>query len=379
MEYLHVLLACAAEPWALHRDKLLQLSQFLCFKAQGGTFTAEEVRGRISQQTERQVARSAGNVGILPVYGVLAQRMNMMSDISGGSSTEQIAVQFREMLHDDNVKAIILDFDSPGGTVYGTEELAQEIFDSRGAGKPIVAQVNSTAASGAYWLASQADEIVVTPSGQAGSIGVYRIHEDVSKMLEASGVTTSIIKAGANKIEDNPLQPLSDDAREAMQNRVNQSYQIFVQAVARGRNTSKAGVLDGMGQGRMFGAADLIDRGMADRIATLPETLERFGGGAVNPIASANRARTTARAEAGEVLVTKLKAGDQLTTRELKRGLKGILGLTNSEADLAVEAVAKAITQGDLERPAEPIVPVADFTTMRGKADEISSILSKGF
>ena len=317
MQYLHILLACAAEPWALEREKLREVSQFLVFKAEGGALSAEEIRGRISQQTEQQVARSEGDVGILPVYGVLAQRMNMLSDISGGSSTELIAAQFRSMLADSNVKAIILDVDSPGGTVYGTVELAQEIYNSRGI-KPVIAQVNSTAASGAYWLASQADEIVVTPSGQAGSIGVYRIHEDVSKMLKKSGVKTTIVKAGENKIEDNPLEPLSDSALEAMQARVDESYRAFVGAVARGRNVSRAAVLDRFGQGRMFGASDLVNRGMADRIATLPETLERFGGGVVNPVASQARAANIARAEASAIFEAKLKAGASFRPASLR-------------------------------------------------------------
>jgi signal peptide peptidase SppA len=364
MRYLNILLACAAEPWALQREKLETISRFLMFKAAGGDFSAEEIEARVTQRAEQRALQSDGAIGILPVYGVLSQRMNMMQDISGGTSTEQLGAAFRAMLADPGTKAIILDFDSPGGTVSGTAELAQEIYDSRGI-KPIVSQVNSLCASAAYWLACQADEIVVTPSGQAGSIGVYTIHEDISKMLADEGVATTMISAGKYKTEGNPYGPLSEEAQVAIQGRIDQSYAAFVDAVARGRggNTTVATVNDRFGQGRMFGAQELVDRRMADTIATLPQTLERFGV-TINPVASAARTSVMARATAADALITKLKAGDQPTPREWEHGLKGLAGLTNSEAERAVRLSFKGIAQGEPEKPAVTNVAEADIADM---------------
>lgn len=364
MRYLNVLLACAAEPWALQPEKLEAISRFLLFKATGGDFSAEEIEARVTQRQEQRAAQSDGTIGILPIYGVLAQRMNMMQDISGGSSTEQIAAQFRVMLADPGTKAIVLDIDSPGGTVFGTEELAQEIYDSRGI-KPIVAQVNSLAASAAYWIACQADEIVVTPSGQAGSIGVYTIHEDISKMLENEGIKETIVKAGKYKNEAPSSEPLSADAQAMLQRRVDEANAAFVNAVARGRgnNTTAATVNDRFGQGRMFGSAELVDRRMADRVATLPQTLERFGV-TINPVASAARSGAVARAAATETMIAKLKAGDQLSPRELEHGLKGLAGLTNSEAERAVRLSFKGFAQGEPGKPTEPAVAEADIAEM---------------
>lgn len=286
MRYLRLLTTCAGEIWALERSKLEAVAQFLLFKGAGGEFDQQEIEARTGgRQGGRAAPDSAGNVAIIPVYGMLAQRMNLMLDVSGGTSMQMLAADVRFALADPGTKAIILDFDSPGGTVRGTVELAQEIYNSRGV-KPIIAQVNSLAASAAYWIAAAADEVVVTPSGEAGSIGVYTIHEDISKMLEKEGIKNTIIKAGRNKIDDHPYAPLSDDAAAAIQKRVDESYTAFVRGVARGRGVSMSTVNDRFGHGRMFGAEELVERGMADRVATLPETLERFGV-SVHPVASA--------------------------------------------------------------------------------------------
>lgn len=288
MKYMHVLMACAAEPWALEKSKLIAVANFLRFKAMGGNYSAEEV-ARITQKQEKEIQKAEGGIGILPIYGVIGERMSMLDDISGGTSTEKIASQFRAMLNDSAINAIVLDVNSPGGVARSVEELGQEIYDARGI-KPIVAQINTMAASAAYWLATQADEVVVTPSGQAGSIGVYTIHEDVSEMMAKEGIKETLIYSGEFKVLGNSLEPLSDEAKSVMQERVDQLAASFVRSVARGRGTTLSAVNDRFGRGLMFNANDLLDRGMVDRIATMPETLARFG-------IDMNPALTSARAE----------------------------------------------------------------------------------
>jgi signal peptide peptidase SppA len=276
MKYMQIMMACAAEPWALEKSKLVSVANFLRFQAAGGKYSAEEVQARITQKTEREIQKAEGAIGVLPIQGVIGERMNLLDDISGGTSSELISKQFRAMLNDNAIKAIILDVNSPGGVARSIEEIAQEIYEARGI-KPIVAQVNTCAASAAYWIAAQADEVVVTPSGQAGSVGVYTIHEDVSEMLAQEGIKETLIYAGEFKVLGNSFEPLSPEAKSIMQQRVDELAASFVRGVARGRNVSLAHVNERFGQGLMFGAADLIDRGMADRIGTMAETLERFG------------------------------------------------------------------------------------------------------
>lgn len=217
----------------------------------------------------------SGAVAVLPVQGVIIPRGNaFLEEFFGVASTTTIAANFRAALADPAVSAIVLDISSPGGTVHGVEELAAELYAARGQ-KPVVAVANHLAASAAYWIATAADEVMVAPSGEVGSIGVFAAHADYSRALEQDGVTVSLVSAGKYKTEANPYQPLTDEARAAMQARVDDYYGAFVGAVARGRGVSAADVRDGFGEGRVVGADDAVRLGMADRVGTLGDAVAR--------------------------------------------------------------------------------------------------------
>lgn len=278
MKYPHILMAVTDEFWALREEKLLAILEFLSVQASGVKFSAEEIEARISNGRAQAVARQEGAVAILPLRGVIANRMSLMGDISGGASAEGLSRMFKSARGDQGIKAIILDVDSDGGAVSGSDELSSEIYAARG-DKPIIAHVNATAASAAYWIASAADEVVVTPSGSVGSIGVFGTHSDLSGALDKAGIRKTLISAGKYKVEGNPLGPLSDDARDRIQARVDAAYDRFVRTVARNRNVTVSAVRDGFGQGGMVDAAAALAEGMIDRIATLDETLQRFGAG----------------------------------------------------------------------------------------------------
>jgi signal peptide peptidase SppA len=275
MKYAHILLAVASEIWAIDPDKLDQIVAFLALQASGEKLSAEEVEARITRQAERDVQRQEGSVAILPLRGVIANRTNMMSDISGGTSSESFGRMFDAAIADSGVKTIILDVESPGGVVTGTDELSSKIYSARGT-KPIIAHVNGYAASAAYWIATAADEMVMTASAEVGSIGVIGVHDDVSAALEKMGVKKTITKAGKFKAEGNSFGPLSEEAMQHRQQVVDSYYDDFVRAVARNRGVSLSAVRDGFGQGRMVRAEAAIAEGMADRIASLDETIARF-------------------------------------------------------------------------------------------------------
>lgn len=232
---------------------------------------------------------SVGTVAVLPVYGVIKQRSGgLLEQFFGGTSTQSLAYQFRRLMADDSVKAIILDVDSPGGTAAGVPELADEIFAARGR-KKTIAVANSLNASAAYWISSQTDQVVVTPSAIVGSIGVIAMHEDVSGMADKLGVKVTLITAGKYKGEASPFAPLTDAARAAEQRNVDEIYGLFVNAVARGRKTTAAAVRAGYGEGRAVSAKQAIASGLADRIATLDQVLRGLTGGAIS--SGGNRAR----------------------------------------------------------------------------------------
>lgn len=219
---------------------------------------------------------SKGAIGVLPIRGPISQRANLFTMIFGGATAEAISQQMRQMISDPNIKAIVMDIDSPGGSVAGMTELAAEIRDMRGS-KPLVAVANSLMASAAYWLGSQADEVVVSPSGLMGSIGVFSLHLDMSKAMEQEGVKPTFIQFGENKTAGNPLEPLSDAARGEMQRIVDAAGHDFVRDVANGRKVTQATVMEDFGQGLMFTAKEAVRRGLADREATLSDVLADLG------------------------------------------------------------------------------------------------------
>lgn len=272
------LMALATQAWAINPAAGRALVQFAMPRASGRLFQGalDGPAAAIDRKTEREVARREGAVQLLPVRGVIQQRWSWVMDYIGGTSTEEYGRLFMRAVADPDVKAIVMPIDSPGGSVFGVSELGDLIFAARGK-KPIIAQVDPMAASAAYWLATQADEIVVTPSGMVGSVGVLVLHEDISGWLEQLGVKETFVHAGEFKVEGNPFEPLSEVAKAELQRSVDHYYGMFVAAVARGRGVKGNVVKADFGKGRMLEAPQAVAAGMADKVGTLADTLQRFG------------------------------------------------------------------------------------------------------
>ncbi len=219
-----------------------------------------------------------GGVAVIPITGIISQRETMFALLFGGSTTEGIARALRQAVADPSVGSIVLDIDSPGGNVMGIPELAAEILAARGI-KPIIAVANGMAASAAFWIAASASEVVVTPSGMVGSIGVFTVHEDLTALAESMGVKITLMAAGKFKTEGHPFEPLTDEARANIQGQLDTVHEMFIRAVAKGRGVTPNAVRNGFGEGRVVLAAEAVKLGMADRVDTLAGTLARLVGG----------------------------------------------------------------------------------------------------
>lgn len=270
--YPRILNAFCSAFWAIEPAKLEAMIEVLSLRISGGRFSAEEIEQRIGAARQPVAVSAGGAVAIINVFGVISQRMDWFTESSGGTSTEGLAQTFDEAMANPQVGSVVLNVDSPGGEVFGIQEVAQKIYKARGK-KPIVAVANSMAASGAYWIASAADEVVVTPSGQVGSVGVFATHLDRGKAEEALGLKYTLISAGKYKVEGHPHGPLPDEAAQHLQGMVDSYYGDFVAALARNRGTTATAVKKGYGEGRMLLAADAVKAGMADRIATLEQVI----------------------------------------------------------------------------------------------------------
>jgi signal peptide peptidase SppA len=328
--YSSIVRAICSTPWAIMPDKLEAICAFVTLKINGGA-AAPEVVAAIKAQNEVAAARAQnvatsgqGSVAVIPIYGIINQRYS--GDFSGpsGTSVQQLTQQFRQALNDPNVKAIVFDIDSPGGSVAGVDEFASEVFQGRSK-KKITAVSNTLCASAAYYIGCQATEFCASPSSLTGSIGVYSAHEDDSEMLDKMGIKVSLISAGKFKVEGNNFEPLGDEARAAMQGMVDDYYQMFVKAVARGRRVKASAVTGGFGEGRVLTASDAVKSGMADRVASFDDVLAGYGvkqsgAGATSMSSGATRVAQSGTRSLGSILASGECAGPKSDDDEMSAG-----------------------------------------------------------
>ena len=258
---------CLATPWALMPERMTAYATVLAMKAKGETPEPQAAAPRGKGNSR------AGAIAVIPVYGTIVQRASQLDMCEGGTSTQQISAMLHDAMEDPSVAQILLDIDSPGGSVYGVQELAAEIQAST---KPVVAVANSLAASAAYWIGAAASEFHATPGGEVGSIGVWMAHQDYSKAMKKSGVKTTLVSAGPFKVEANPYQPLTEEAQAFLQSRVDDYYQTFVAGVAKGRRVSMDQVRSGMGGGRVLGADQALASKMVDSVSTFSQVVARM-------------------------------------------------------------------------------------------------------
>ncbi|MEK9505151.1 phage major capsid protein [Gaopeijia maritima] len=267
--------ALAGQPWAILPQKAREIVEFLELRADGVERSASELEAITGRQRKETMAAGAG-VAILPLFGVIAQRVSGLAESSGGASLERFCRNFDDCLANEDIGTIVLQVDSPGGSVDGIAEAASRIHSARGQ-KRVIAVADPLMASAAYWIGSAADEVVVSPSGQVGSIGVIAVHSEWSRYAEEAGLTTTVFKAGRFKGEGNPHEPLTDDARAHIQETIEDYMGMFVDAVALHRGVSAEDVRSGMGEGRVLTAERAVQAGLADRVATMDEVLADLG------------------------------------------------------------------------------------------------------
>lgn len=320
--------AIASMPWAIVEDKLQAILDVVEFHAAGGTYTPEQLQ-EITAAVEARAARASsvapegGKIAVVPMYGTITQRADLWSAMSGSCSTEDIGAALDQAMADPAVGAIVIDCDSPGGTISGVPELAARLAGMRGQGKRLIAVANGLMASAAYWICSAADEIVVTPSGDVGSIGVFCVHTDISGADEKLGVKRTIVRAGKYKAEGNMYEPLSDDAKAALEQSVADAYEMFVADVARGRGVTADAVKSGYGEGRCLTAKRAVAAGLADRVATLEDVLADLGAPNRGLSGRGAKATDTAPARAASIEIRGASDAGAVVTAETVELLGG--------------------------------------------------------
>jgi len=216
--------------------------------------------------------RVENGAAIIPVRGVLVTDGAFVGGRWGVTSYEGLRAELRRAAEDPKVSKIVLAINSPGGMVAGIDSAAAAIGAAR-ARKPVVAMVEGMAASGGYWLAAQAHEIVVSPLSEVGSIGVIATHVDASAALAGAGLDVSLIHSGAHKVDGNPFEPLPDNVRADMQADVDRLRNAFAAAIAAGRGARLSADAALATEAQVYPAAEAVRIGLADRVGTLEDVL----------------------------------------------------------------------------------------------------------
>lgn len=342
-----IISAMCGDVWVIDPDKLEAICEVLNVRLAGGFRSDSEIQAAVAQAKENvstryksaaggRVDTTGGNVAVLTLYGTLAQRCGCWD--SGAVSVERFGKNFDAAMNDPSVGSIVIDIDSPGGSVFGIEEMAERIYSARGR-KNVVAVANSWAASGAYWIAAAANSIVVTLGGEVGSIGVFCIHQDLSNAYQQIGVKHTIIKAGKHKAEATPFEELDPAAKQYIQERVSETYDVFVKAVAKFRGVKVAEVKENFGQGRMKMGKAAVKSSMADSIGTLDSVIAGL-------LKNKNKSFGSKAASESDLTETILNdQGDQTMADDTKKTAEASVDI-----DAVTAAVNKAATTAQTER-----------------------------
>ena len=319
-------------PWAITEEGL----QLVVAVASRDEFFAE-VRERALAAREGEPLRNTrtvtvrDGVAIIPVEGPLFRHASMLTEISGATSYATLRKDLQTAIDARDVTSILLAIDSPGGEVNGVAELAQAIYEARGA-KPIKAHVGGLGASAAYWIASAADEIIAADTAQLGSIGVICTVTDTTEADKAAGVRHIDIVSSASP--DKRLDVNKEGDRAKLQQRVDDLAEVFVSAVARNRGTSEAAVLERYGQGGVMIGARAVSAGLADRLGSFESVL-------------AEMASSGGRTMDAKILGLRADAGaEEIEPRakalvELERKIVSATGAANAEEAIGIARAGK--------------------------------------
>ena len=275
MRYPHIASRIFNTPLLITPDKLDAIIAGLSERF--GIRAGVEPDAFVARQPEKRESgyRVIDGIAVIDVFGVLVHRTRMEADSTFLLGYQEIATRIDSALADADVRAMMLNIDSPGGEVAGCFDLVQHIRDAR-ASKPIHAVASDMACSAAYAIASAAETMSLTRTATIGSIGVVTRHVDFSKLMEKDGVKITYIYAGAQKIDGNPFEPLPGAVRERFQAEINSLYELFVSTVSDNRGLSPEHVRGT--EAGIFTGESAIDAKLADRLETPDQMIQRLAG-----------------------------------------------------------------------------------------------------
>lgn len=213
-------------------------------------------------------------VAIVRVEGVIVPGdapSNPFGGGAGGAFSQRVIDHLEKAEADNDVKAVILYVDSPGGSVYASDEIYLQVEKMT---KPVVASMSSLAASGGYYISAPTDEIWASPHTLTCSIGVIFQFINVEEFSEEYGVTAVTITSGQFKDTGNPFREFTEADEELLQDIVDETYDAFVGIVAEGRGMAEAEVRE-MADGRICTGKQAHEANLVDELGYLPDVIDR--------------------------------------------------------------------------------------------------------
>jgi signal peptide peptidase SppA len=260
-----------SQPWAIHSEVLENWCQILDAKLAGHEIPAEFIAAasRSSAAQGEELFTRDGNIAIVPVVGTLVKANTMFSCDSTYADLRQ-AVTAAE--NAKGITAILLDGDTPGGTVAGAQETG-DFLARMSMRKPLYGWVDDLAASAGYWLLSQTRQIGAHAAADVGSIGVLAVHYDRSGRDQNMGVKRTVLAVGDFKAAGNDTGPLAPDERAYLMDRLTQTYGLFIAAVNKGRPQMSADNIRAM-QSRIYKSAEARELGLIDHVMGRDEYIQ---------------------------------------------------------------------------------------------------------
>lgn len=226
-----------------------------------------------AQQTD-DIEVKDGVVQVIYAEGEITQAN--ISPFAAGASTigAGLGDRLREAAEDDDVKAVVLRMNSPGGDAFLSEQLWHAVKQLRSK-KPVVVSMGDYAASGGYYISSAANRIVAQPNTLTGSIGIFGLFPNFSELVQKVGVNVEVVKTNdfADLTISMPYKPLTNEQRALIQRHVERGYDIFLSRVAEGRHMTKAQV-DSVGQGRVWLGRKAQTLGLVDKLGGLDVAIQ---------------------------------------------------------------------------------------------------------
>lgn len=346
---MRILEAAQSAPWAMLPERVEEVLQIAARENEATPEVLEAYRSRAIAAADRMTIRDG--VAILPVVGPLFRRANLFTEISGATSYDMLRRDLQIAIDDPAVRAIMLNVDSPGGEANGCNELAKAVFEARGV-KRVVAYVGGMAASGGYWIASAASEVVIDEAAILGSIGVALGVEDASERDRARGVRR--IEFVSSQSPGKRPDPATDDGRARLQRMVDGLADVFIGAVAKHRGVSEQTVIDRFGQGGVETGVQAVKAGMADRIGTFEGVLADLSRASSGRPSSQNRRASmdtnTETAPAADAQIASARREGEAAGAAAERtrfvaiigaeGVSGVAARISAAVDLAAKSPA---------------------------------------